>query len=75
MDIATKIIGALGVLGVARGAMGAWNGWEEYSAGKRIGKDQKIEQGWAGMLYGAATAALSTGIAAGIVALLNTITW
>lgn len=71
MDLVVKVVTALGVIGTARGLFNIWSGWETYSLGKKNDNPQEQDRGQGGMLYGAMMAAGSAGIASGIVAVLQ----
>ena len=73
MEVVTKIITVMGAL-VAIGGLGwAFVGAIEFFQGKKNQNPQHSDNGVAGMVYGGGLAAVSSGIAAAIVAAINAI--
>ena len=73
MEVVTKIITVMGAL-VAIGDLGwAFVGAIEFFQGKKNQNPQQTDNGMAGMVYGGGLAAVASGIAAAIVAAINSI--
>lgn len=73
MEVATKIITVVGALAAVGGLGWAFVGSIEFFQGKKNGNPQATDNGMNGIIYGAGMAAVSGGIAAGIVAAINAI--
>ncbi|WP_273449424.1 hypothetical protein [Streptococcus ferus] len=75
MATATRVVIALGAILAIVGLGWVLTGAFDYFAGRKNGNPQMMDQGMTSMISGGAIAAISTGVAAAIVAAMNAISF
>lgn len=75
MDIAVKMVGILGAVFAVRGLFSVMTGAMDFFSGRKNDNPTKMDSGMEAMITGGTMAAISSGIAAAIIAAMNAISY